>query len=336
MGRRLTGRTETALLRGRPNMKSVAHNCVLFFAVMFLYEANAAIPRQASEAPIPRKQTLAARADRGRTSARPTRTKRDVWFPEDKDIDQAMPPVAAGVACPLDRVLSEAAKRIEELVHNVDRFTATEVVEHQSVDRLGRLGPPQTRQFNYLVTMAQRPSGYVNVDEYRNGGSEPEQFPEKIATVGTPSLVLIFHRNHIKDFQMTCEGLGEWHDQPAWQVRFEERRESRNRISVVDLAGSSFGLRLRGRAWILDGSYQVARLESDLAEELPPIRLRLQHQEIEYRPVPLPDAKGLIWLPSSVELYMDFLGHRFYRQHRFTNLKFFLVKVQQTLGDPRE
>ena len=307
----------------------------VFLASLFwLFQSNAALAQQATA--IPSTKALEAKADRSMAAARRTRAKRDLWVPEDKDIDRVIPPVAAGVVCPLDYVLSEAGKRIEELIHNVDKFTATEVVEHQSVDRSGRLGRPQIRQFNYLVTMEQRQSGYVNVDEYRNGGSSPYQFPEHIATVGTPSVVLIFHPNNVKNFQMTCEGLGRWHDLAAWQVRFEERQESRNRISVVELAGGDFGLRLRGRAWILDGSYQVARLESDLAEEIPKIRLHLQHQEVEYRPVPLPNAKGPIWLPATSELYMDFFGHRFYRQHTFTDLKFFSVKVQQTFGDPRE
>ena len=81
---------------------------------------------------------------------------------------------------------------------------------------------------------------------------------------------------------------------------------------------------------------QVARLESDLADEIPKIRLRLQHQEVEYRPVPLPDSKAQIWLPSSTEMYMDFIGRRFYRRHSFTNLKFFSVKVEQMFGDPKE
>jgi hypothetical protein len=317
-------------------MKTFTRVFVVFLAAAFpLSQTEAAMARQAAASPAPDNQTVAARADRS-SAARATRAKRDLWFPHEKDIDRGIPPVTVGVACPLDRVLSETGKRIEELIHNVERFTATEVVEHQNVGRSGRLGRPEVRQFNYLVTMAQRPSGYVNVDEYRNGGSAPDQFPEHIATVGTPSLVLIFHPNNLKNFQMTCEGLGLWHEQAAWQVRFEERRESRNRMSVVELAGSNFGLRLRGRAWILDGSYQVARLESDLADEIPKLRLHLQHQEIEYRPVPLPDAKGLIWLPATTQLYMDFLGHRFYRRHTFTNVKFFSVKVQQTFGDPRE
>lgn len=317
-------------------MKTFTHVFVVFLAAAFpLSLTEAAMARQAAASPAPDNQNVAARADRS-SAARETRAKRDLWFPEDKDIDRAIPPVVEGVACPLDYVLTEAGERIEELIHNVDKFTATEVVEHQSVDRSGRLGRPKMHEFNYLVTMAQRPSGYVNVDEYRDGGSAPDQFPEHIATVGTPSLVLIFYPNNIKNFQMTCEGLGLWHGQAAWQVRFEERLESRNRMSVMELAGGSFGLRLRGRAWILDGSYQVARLESDLAEEIPKIRLHLQHQEIEYRPVPLPDAKGIVWLPATTELYMDFLGHRFYRQHTFTDMKFFSVKVRQTFGEPRE
>jgi hypothetical protein len=280
-------------------------------------------------------QALPAKpADQASASSHDTRTRTNLWVPP--DIDRVVPQVTAGAACPLSDVLSEAGKRIEELVHNVDKFTATEVVEHQNVDRSGRLSRPEIRKFNYLVTIAQTHSGGMNVEEYRNRGSDPDQFPDHIATTGTPSLVLIFHPYHVKDFQMKCEGLGEWRGRPAWQVRFEERRDRRNSISVVDIAGNSFSMRLRGRAWILADSYQVARLESDLAEEIPKIRLRLQHQNVEYRPVPYAESKGDLWLPSSTEMYMDFLGHRFYRRHSFTDVQFFSVKVQQTIGDPKE
>jgi hypothetical protein len=77
-------------------------------------------------------------------------------------------------------------------------------------------------------------------------------------------------------------------------------------------------------------------LETDLAEDIPQIRLHLQHQDIEYRPVTSPETGDEIWLKSTAELDMDFLGHRFYRQHRFTDFKFFWVKVHQTIGDPKE
>jgi hypothetical protein len=77
-------------------------------------------------------------------------------------------------------------------------------------------------------------------------------------------------------------------------------------------------------------------LESDLVDEIPQSRLRLQHQDIEYSPVALAENRGEIWLPSSTEMYMDFLGHRFYWRHSFTDVKFFSVKVRQTFSDPKE
>jgi tetratricopeptide (TPR) repeat protein len=279
-------------------------------------------------------QALVGKPYAALTSPRGKPAKADLWYPP--DIDRIIPQVSPGTSCPLSDVLSKAGKRIEELVENVDKFTATEVVEHQNVDRSGRLGIPEIRKFNYLVTIAQAPGGNMNVQEYRNGGSASERFPDQIGTIGTPSLVLIFHPHHAKDVQMTCEGLGEWRGRPAWQVRFEERRDRRNSLSTVDIGSRSFSPRLHGRAWILADSYQVARLESDLAEEVPEIHLRLQHQYIEYRALRLPETKREIWLPSSSELYLDFLGHRFYRRHSFTDFKFFSVKTQQTFGDPKE
>jgi hypothetical protein len=317
--------------------KAIAQNDFLLLVAVLLWfsQTNTAIAQQTDLLKKdPSTQALAAKpADRASASG-DTRTRANAWVPP--DVDRSVPEVTPGITCPLSSVLSNAGKRIEELVRNVDKFTATEVVEHHSVGHSDRLGPPQNRNFNYLVTMAKTRSGGLNVEEYRNGGSAPEQFPDHIATVGTPSLALIFHPYHVDDFEMKCEGLGQWRGQPAWQVRFEERPKRRNSMMVVQIGGGSFSPRLRGRAWILADSYQVARLESDIAEKIPKIRLRLQHQDVEYRPVPLPDSKAEIWLPASTEMYMDFIGRRFYRRHSFTNLKFFSVKVQQTFGDPKE
>jgi hypothetical protein len=297
-------------------------------------DASASIA-PSSPASMPGGLALVEKSDANASvSPRIRRTKADNWVPP--DVDQDIPQVAPGAACPLTSVLSKAARRVQQLVENVDKFTATEVVEHQGVDKTGQLRPPEIRNFNYVVSISQSPGGRMNVEEYRDGGSNPDQFPDHIATVGTPSLILIFHPEHAKDFRMTCEGLGQWQGQPAWQVRFEERTESSHRISVFVVNGRAFGLRLRGRAWILANSYQVARLETDLAAEIPEIRLRLQHQDIEYRPVHFNQGKTEMWLPSTSDFYMDFRGHRFYRRHHFTDFKLFSVGLQQSLGDPQE
>ena len=262
------------------------------------------------------------------------RTADDSWIPE--DIDHSVPPVASGSACSLPVVLDGAGQRIVELVHNVDRFTATEVLMHQPVDHLGHLGPVITSQFSYLVSYTEDPAGSLHVDEFRNGSLSLDPFPNHIATVGTPSLVLIFHPRYAGNFKMECEGLGQWHGQPAWQVRFEQRTDRPNLTYSFSVDRATYAVNLRGRAWILAGSYQVARLETDLVQSIPKIRLRLDHQSVEYRPVKSSTKNAQLWLPSSTELYMDFQGRRFYRKHSFTDFKIFSVDTQYQVANPKD
>lgn len=262
------------------------------------------------------------------------RTPFDSWIPE--DIDRAVPPVASGSACSLPAVLDGAGQRVVELVHNVDRFTATEVLMHQPVDHLGHMGPPITAKFNYLVSYTEEPTGYLHVDEFRNGSLSLEPFPSHIATVGTPSLILIFHPRYVGNFKMECEGLGQWHGEPAWQVRFEQRADRPNLTYSFTINRATYDVNLKGRAWILAGSYQVARLEMDLEKAIPALRLRLDHQSVEYRPVKSSTKNLQLWLPSSTELYMDFQGRRFYRKHSFTDFKIFSVDTQYQTTRPKQ
>ncbi len=195
------------------------------------------------------------------------RTANETWLPE--DIDYAVPPVDSGAACSLPAVLEGAGQRIVELVHNVDRFTATEMLLHQAVDHSGHMGPPITAKFNYLVSYTENAAGYQHVDEFRNGSLSLEPFPNHIATLGTPSLILIFHPRYASNFKMECEGLGKWHGEPAWQVRFEQRADRPNLTYSFTVNRATYNVNLRGRAWILAGSYQVARLETDLEQPIP-------------------------------------------------------------------
>jgi hypothetical protein len=262
------------------------------------------------------------------------RTPFDSWIPE--DIDHAVPPVTSGSSCSLPDVLDGAGKKIVELVHNVDRFTATEMLMHQPVDRFGHKGPPFTTQFSYLVSYTEDPAGSLHVDEFRNGSLSYESFPDQIATVGTPSLVLIFHPRYAGNFKMECEGLGEWHGLPAWQVRFEQRTDRPNQTYSFTINRARYDVNLRGRAWILAGSYQVARLDTDLVQAIPRIRLRLDHQSVEYRLIKSSTGELQLWLPYSTELYMDFQGRRFYRKHSFTDFRIFSVDSQYEISDHKK
>jgi hypothetical protein len=216
----------------------------------------------------------------------------------------------------------------------LDRFTARESVEHQSVNRGGKLARMQSRQFDYLVAIEPGRGGYLSVEEYRSSKGVAAQFWDQVSTQGIPVLVLVFHPKYAPDFDMKCEGLGAWQGQPAWQVRFEQRTDRPNHLSAVIVKGRAHSVRLRGRAWILASNHQVARLESDLAETIPEIKLRREHMNVEYRSVTFPARKTQLWLPHSAELFLDFAGRRFYRRHSFTDFTLFSVDINQQVASP--
>jgi hypothetical protein len=309
-------------------------------AVFFLLAVTLIVPLTRSQAQnggdgasdVAGRMPLLPSATRSTLPDRQARQPRDVWVPP--DIDGTVPSLMSSQPCSLPRVLARAGRRVQELVSNLDRFTATEFVEHQRVNRSGKLDRAEDRKFDYLVSVGRTRGGYLDFREYRSLPKQSARFPDQIATEGTPSLVLVFHPKYAPDFEMKCEGLGRWQGQPAWQVRFEQRSDRPNHLSAVRIKNKQYAVRLRGRAWILANSYQVAHLETDLAETIPAIKMRLDHMSVDYRPVAFPARHTQLWLPVSAELYLDFAGRRFYRKHSFTDFTLFSVDVNQQIADP--
>jgi hypothetical protein len=86
---------------------------------------------------------------------------------------------------------------------------------------------------------------------------------------------------------------------------------------------------------ILADSYQLVRLETDIARTIPDIGLRRQHEVIEFSPIQFSHAKTIM-LPSVADIYMDLKNHRFFRRHSYTNFQLFSVNVYERLGKARE
>ena len=130
------------------------------------------------------------------------------------DVDTAIPPVAPSVPCPLDQVLKASGQRVKELTANLERFSAIERVEDMLFGKDGKAGRPVGRSFNYLVLISESPDGGVMVDERRDGSREPS--PNNLAETGLVSSALIFHPRNVNDFNVVCEGLGDWDGESAW------------------------------------------------------------------------------------------------------------------------
>jgi tetratricopeptide (TPR) repeat protein len=257
------------------------------------------------------------------------------WLPP--DVDEKVPPVEPGAACSLDEVLKKAGERVREFVTNVDRFTATESITHETINKWGVASPPERFKFDYLVSIEEISRGSLNVEEFRPRAYSPARFPDGVERNGLPTLVLILHPYNAGNFEMTCEGLAHWNGGLAWQVHFRQRNDRPNTIRVYRLGqnGPSYPAALKGRAWISADSYQIVRLETDLVAPLPEIRLVADHAAVDYGPVNFRARKVAMWLPQTAEFYYDWRGHRGHRIHRFTNYLLFSVDDKQRMSAPK-
>ena len=257
----------------------------------------------------------------------------NMWM--DHELEMNVPPVDSKVECPGPQVLTGVGQRMKEFVNNLEKFTATEAVEHYKRDAGKEQERPQTRRFAYVVTVSQNQQGTFLVDEYRDGGVDASMFPEGIATNGLPALDLIFHPQMAGDFQFACEGLGQVKAKTAWQMHFAQRSDRAVRIRGYNTGQRTYRLYLEGRAWIDAGNYQVLRLESELQKPVPEIELTKEHMVIEYAPVRFQAAKTQLWLPQVAEMYVEKNHHRYYRRHTYTDFKLFSVETEQNIQAPK-
>jgi tetratricopeptide (TPR) repeat protein len=256
------------------------------------------------------------------------------WIPA--NVDDAVPPAEPEPPCPVQRVVEGAGNRVEEFVHAVDRFTATETLDHESLNEWGLATSFEKRKFNYLVSIQEIKPGILDVEEYRNGSTSLDVFPDHVATIGMVSLVLVFHPAFVGDYDLRCEGLSTQHGQPAWQIHFSQKPDRPGRMRSYRLGNRYYRVALKGRAWISANTYQVLRMESDLVSQVPDIRLFAEHQSIDYGPVPFQKKSVTLWLPSSTDLYLDYNGHRFHRRHGFSNYLLFSVDDRQKIQEPEK
>ena len=93
--------------------------------------------------------------------------------------------------------------------------------------------------------------------------------------------------------------------------------------------------RLKGRAWIASDTYEVLRMETDLASRIPQIDFNLEHLVIDYAPLEFKTRSVRLWVPQSAALYIAYKGHRYERVHTFNRFHLFSVDSDQAIKEPK-
>ena len=252
-------------------------------------------------------------------------------------VDESVPEVALDVPCSLPTVLQGADRRAEQLLTSLQKFDASERIEHYKLNAAGVPGPADVRSFDYVVAVSHDSQDGFQLQEYRNGAIvNPSQFPSGIVTSNLTAHALIFHHSLSQGFHFTCEGLGEWRGHPTWLVHFEQKPDQRDSFRSYIIQGILYPVLLTGRAWIDARSFQVLHLESDLIKPVEKIRLTREHISIDYAAVRFHSRREQLWLPQSADLYVELRGRRFYRRHIFSNFKIFSTDTTQQVHAPKE
>lgn len=237
--------------------------------------------------------------------------------------------------CALSSVLKQAGTRANELVANLQNFTAEEKIEYQAFDRLGYLMEGGSGSFDYVVLFQQALGGLV-VQESRNPARGSRLSPAMTQDVGLPEMTLMFLPEMQGDYTMTCEATIQRNGQPSWVVHFEQRKDRPSHTLSFRGNGSVYPAKLKGRAWIAADSGDVLHMETSLMEEIPAANVRHWSLSVDYAPVQFRTRNVRIWLPQTVDAYCDFEDHRAIVYHTFTKFLLFSIQTDQQIEKPQQ
>lgn len=259
----------------------------------------------------------------------------EAWAPP--DVDAGIPPTAAGVACSLDTVLGNARKRIQRQLGDLEKFSATERIEHQALESNGAWTKPLSRDFYYLISVYHRPNLPYYFVEDRTAGGASSLFPTGIATRGLVSLgFMIINPAYEKDFEFSCEGLGNWNGKPAWQVHFVQKKDIPSHVRDWVYKDVDYAIPLKGRIWIGANTFNIVHLETALREPVAGLRLEREQLNVDYGPVRFQSAARELWLPLQGEMYFDLMRHRYHHKHSLTSYLLFNVDTKNEVKAPTE
>jgi len=254
------------------------------------------------------------------------------WGPP--GVDDVKPSVAAGVACPYDQLMEMSGTRVKQLVDSISQFAATEDMLHEQLDPTGTPLTKVNRKYDYAASITEAIPGYLQIDEYRNDRYGIPDLPDRIVTTGFISLALIFHPSMRENYEITCEGLGDWHGHATWLMHFRQRDDKPSRLADLVVGGNTYPINLKGRAWITADSFQIVRIESELSKSLPV--LAVQHQIAEYGPVHFQKKNIDLWLPQNVDLFFELNKHRYYRRQTFDHFMLFATNAEEKQQVPKK
>jgi hypothetical protein len=236
--------------------------------------------------------------------------------------------------CDLPAVLAQAAVRANELVTNLQNFTAQERIDFRLLDRVGNQYDAGSADFDYTAVLVRQLLGYT-VQETRNAVPGSHPFPISMHDLGLPEIALMFLPEFQTNYEMTCSGAAMRNEHPTWIVNLRQRKDHPDTTaSFTAKNGVVYPAPLKGRAWIAKDSGEVVHLEIALMHPIPAVNIQSWTLSINYAPVHFKSRNIDVWLPQSTDVYRESDNGRTFTSHKFTDFRLFSVDVNMVPNSP--
>jgi hypothetical protein len=236
--------------------------------------------------------------------------------------------------CDLPAVLAQAGARANELVTNIQNFTAQERIEFRILDRIGNQYDSGSDDFDYTAVLIRQPQGYT-VHESRNPVPGSRPFPIATHDLGLPEIALMFLPEFQTNFEITCSGAVMRNERLTWMINLHQRKDHPDTTaSFTAKNGVVYPAPLKGRAWIAKDSGEVIHLEVALMHPILPANIQSWSLSINYAPVHFRTRNIDVWLPQSAEVYRESENGRTFTSHKFTDFRLFSVDVDVEPNSP--
>jgi Flp pilus assembly protein TadD len=256
------------------------------------------------------------------------------WSPPDIDDN---PPTVLGASCSTTDALDRAFLRTKTQLANFEKFTATEHIEHQEIDRHGAPGKVKTREFSYIVFVVPYHGDSFYLEESRDADQKTtDSFPTPLATTGLNSLAIsLLQPSDRNNFRYQCEGVTQLRSEAVWRIRFQEESTEALGVRRWKRNGMIYNVPFKGRLWISQSTYDVLRVETDLLAPMSKLQLTRDHLRVDYGPVKFDRGNQTLWLPWDAEMFMELRGKRYHHRHYLSDYRLFEVDTTNKISKPK-
>ena len=232
-------------------------------------------------------------------------------------------------------ILTRTGEDVQAFFQNFSNTVSEEQIREARLGKKGETKDSLDEKFQYLL-LAKPEKWGVGLEEYRADKHGDRTGSKSLSagfmvTSGFASASLMFHPSYQSGASFRLLGQQDLPGHHCYVVAFAQTPEKARMVERFNTDRDSVLVLFQGVAWIDTDTYKLVRLRSDLLAPQPKIRLERQTPEITYEPVQFKQLAEAMWLPSAVDVTVQWKGRTFRNSHTYSRFKLFNTEVKDKI-----